>query len=74
VVVSDTGALPDTAGGAALVVAPDDAGAWAAAIDSLDEEIRADLSTRGRVHAARFTWDQTAAATVEVYRAVLGTT
>jgi len=68
-IVASTGALPDTAGDDATVVAAGDPDAWAAAIAALDDDDRhADLATRGRARAAGFTWGRTATATVEVYR------
>lgn len=71
VVTSDRGALPDTAGGAALLVDPTDVDALASAFDRLasDAALRADLARRGRARAAELTWAKTAAATLDVYRA-----
>jgi alpha-1,3-rhamnosyl/mannosyltransferase len=75
VVVSDRGALPETAGAGAPCFAPD-------AIDDLedaasrlldDPEFRAAQVARGLSHAAPFTWSRTARLTLDAYRAVLGT-
>ena len=73
VVCSDRGALPEVAGGAALVVDPADAGALAEAIRraATDEELRLDLVAKGRANAARFTWAEAARRTAAVYREAL---
>ena len=75
-VVSSAGALPETAGDAALQVAGDHSGDWAEAINRVtqDEELAAGLIRRGRLRAAEFSWDRTARETEAVYRAVLGPT
>ncbi len=56
--------LDEAAGDAALRFEPRDAGAMAAALATVvaDEAVRADLTARGRAHAATLTWDATAAA------------
>jgi glycosyltransferase involved in cell wall biosynthesis len=58
------------AGGAALLVDPLDTAALADAIRRVltDDDLRADLRRRGLAQAARFTWTQTAAATLAIYR------
>ncbi len=63
VVTSNASSLPEVAGDAALLVAPDDAEAHGNAIHELlsDERFRADLGSRGRERAKRFTWDSAAA-------------
>jgi alpha-1,3-rhamnosyl/mannosyltransferase len=74
--VSGHGALPETVGDAALVVGEDDAQSWAAALTRLagDDDLRADLRERGRLHATGFTWEAAAQATADVYRRVLDAT
>ncbi len=59
VITSTTSSLPELAGDAALLVDPEDTDAIATAMRRVldDESLRADLATRGRVQAARFTWD-----------------
>ncbi len=67
VVAARAGANPSTGGDAAVYVDPDDADAWAAAL----EETMADpasLVERGRRRAAQFTWAETARRTVIAYR------
>jgi len=70
VVTTRAGALSETAGDAALVVAPGDVDALAEALDVAvhDEAQRSILITAGRVRVGDFTWDKTAAGLVEVYR------
>ena len=55
---------------AALLVDPTDTNALAAAIARLmtDEALRRELTQRGLAQAARFSWERTAAATLELYR------
>ena len=61
VVAADTTALPETAGGAARLVAPEPEALRAALMDLLgDAAERTRLSCLGRERAAGFTWDRTA--------------
>jgi len=73
VITSNTTALPEAAGDAALLVDPEDtAGITAAMRRVLDApDLRAALSARGFAHARQFTWARTARATVEAYQAAL---
>lgn len=66
VIVSDAGALPEVVGDAAMVLPPDDAGAWARALALAD-----DGRTAGerRARAARFSWAGAARALVAAWRA-----
>ena len=70
VVTSDTSAMPETAGGCALLVDPHDpesiAGALVKACGPEGERLRAS----GLERAAEFTWDATAERTLDVYREV----
>jgi glycosyltransferase involved in cell wall biosynthesis len=72
VVTSDTSAMPETAGGAALLADPRDPESLADAIvracDSEGERLRA----AGPKRAAAFTWAVTAERTLDVYREVHG--
>lgn len=74
VVCSDTSSLPEVAGDAALLVNPTDVRALAAAIERVltDEALRASLQARGLERARRFTWEEAARRTLEVYQQVLG--
>jgi len=73
VLTSDCSALPEAAGDGALLVDPCNVGAVAEGLQRLltDEALRETLRQRGLAHAARFTWQQTAAETVAVYRRAL---
>ncbi|MDT8304553.1 MAG: glycosyltransferase family 1 protein [Anaerolineae bacterium] len=70
VVVSERGSLPEIVGEAGIVLPPDDVPAWAEALARLisDSEHRERMISRGRVQAARFTWEETAAETLALYR------
>ena len=78
VICSNTSSLPEVAGdpsagagpSAALLVDPLDTAALADALRLVltDDGLRAELRRRGLARAARFTWPQTAAATLAIYR------
>lgn len=70
--VATGSALDETAGDAALRVAPGDVEGWAEALRRLheDEALRADLVARGRTRAASFTWERAAREHVALFRAV----
>jgi alpha-1,3-rhamnosyl/mannosyltransferase len=74
VICSNTSSLPEVAGDAALLVDPTDVRALAAAITDLleDESRREEMRERGLQQAARFSWERTAAMTLEMYREVAG--
>ncbi len=67
VVASNRTALPETAGGAALLVDPENPTEIADAVvaAAADESVRSSLIAAGRARAARFTWERTARATDE---------
>jgi glycosyltransferase involved in cell wall biosynthesis len=73
VAAADATSLPEVVGDAALLVPPDDIGAWAGALWRLlaDEPLRAELRRRGLRRAAQFSYERTAQATLGVYRAAL---
>ena len=70
VACSNVSALPEVAGGAALLFDPLDDGAIVAAIDRLlaDTALAAQLGARGRERSAQLTWERTAQATFASYR------
>jgi glycosyltransferase involved in cell wall biosynthesis len=72
VLTSDRSSMPDVAGGAALLVDPENEEAIAEKIIALAENGpgRADRVARGLAHAASFSWTRTAAQVLDVYRAV----
>jgi len=69
VICSNRGSLPEVAGDAALLVEPE-AGEITAALEKIwkDEALRSGLSRRGRKRAASFSWEKTAAETLNVYK------
>jgi glycosyltransferase involved in cell wall biosynthesis len=73
VIVSNVTSLPEVAGGAALLVDPDDARELADAMDAVltDRVLRADLRERGLARAAEFSWARAARETLAVYARVL---
>lgn len=74
VVCSNSGALPEVVGDAALTVAPSDTGALANALRQVlrDAALRRTLVGRGLERAARFSWDAAAEGVARVYRTVAG--
>ena len=78
VICSNTSSLPEVAGdpsagsgpSAALLIDPLDTASLADAIRRVltDEDLRTELRRRGLARAAHFTWQQTAAATLAIYR------
>ena len=73
VVTSDCSSLPEVAGDAAILVNPTDTAAIADAIARVvsDEATRLDLRSRGLARAGEFTWERTAAQTLDLYRRVV---
>lgn len=73
VVCSNAGSLPEVAGDAAIMVDPHDVDAYIANILKLchDPAFRADHIARGHKQAAKFTWRQTAQATLQAYATAL---
>ncbi len=71
VLCSTGGALPETVGDAAELLAPLNPEAWAQAIVALlaDSSRRAELTRRGIARARGFTWPEAARRTLEVYEA-----
>jgi glycosyltransferase involved in cell wall biosynthesis len=73
VITSNVTSLPEVVGDAALMVEPTDGDALAGAIRQAltDEPLRERLREAGFARAARFSWERTAAETLDVYRKVL---
>lgn len=72
VICSRTSSLPEVAGDAAIMVAPDDVSGWANAIHQVydDAALRARLIARGRVQAARFSWHRCANTILQAIEAI----
>lgn len=70
VVTSDTSAMPETAGGAAVLSDPKDPASIARAIIEAAGPGRDRLREQGLRRAGQFTWGATAASTLDVYREV----
>jgi len=73
-VASNTSSVPEVAGDAALGVNPRSVREIAKAIERVltDLDLAERLSTRGRRQAERFSWDETARLTLQVYENVVG--
>jgi glycosyltransferase involved in cell wall biosynthesis len=74
VITSDSGSLPDLTKGAGLIVPEGDALAIADKLMTLyrDQDLRADLSTRGmKLVTSEYTWDSVAQQMFDLYTAVL---
>jgi glycosyltransferase involved in cell wall biosynthesis len=73
-VVADAASLPEIAGDAGLLIAPLDIDGWAQALCRVlaDPALARDLQARGLARARRFTWENTAWKTADVYRTVFG--
>ena len=73
VITSSVSSLPEIVGQAGLLVSPDDAAELAAAMERLwnDAPLRERLRGEALAQAARFSWQQTARATAEVYAEVV---
>ncbi len=69
-VTSNVSSLPEVVGDAAVLVNPENVFDIARGIREvlLDETLRAELIRRGRVQAARFSWERTAREVLEIYR------
>lgn len=72
VMCSSGGALPEVAGGAAIVMSSWNPGDWAERIREVmaDSSKLDDLKRRGRLRVAEFSWMDTARKTMEIYRQV----
>jgi glycosyltransferase involved in cell wall biosynthesis len=72
-VVSSTSSLPEVAGEAALPVDPRSTAGLAEALERIttDRELAQRLRGAGLARAARFSWEETARRTLEVYKSVL---
>jgi glycosyltransferase involved in cell wall biosynthesis len=67
---SNSAAMPEVVGDAAIYFDPQDVGEMAAAISRLlsDKDLRRDLSRKATERAKQYSWDETARKTIEVIR------
>jgi glycosyltransferase involved in cell wall biosynthesis len=74
VVTTNVASLPEVASDAALLVSPDDEAQLVEAMRRALSEVslRQEMVTKGRAHAADFTWTRTARQTLETYDRALG--
>lgn len=70
VIVSNTSAMPEIVGDAALRIEPEDAEGFAVAMNRLltEVDLRADMIAKGRKRVKCFSWDRAAQETIEVYQ------
>jgi glycosyltransferase involved in cell wall biosynthesis len=73
VITSDVSSMPEVAGGAALLFPPSRADALASAMMRIttDDQLRSALIHSGYDRAAQFSWQNTARATLDTYRAAI---
>jgi glycosyltransferase involved in cell wall biosynthesis len=73
VACSDAGPLPEVAGDAAVLLAPDDMRGWAETLGEIvtNPRLAQGLRARGFARSAEFSWQRTAEATRDVYREAL---
>jgi glycosyltransferase involved in cell wall biosynthesis len=74
VIAADAGAHREIVGSAGLLVAPHDPAAWKEASQRVfrEPELATNLTHAGVARAARFSWDDCAQRTLQVYRRALG--
>ena len=74
VVCSNAAALPEVAGDAALLFAPDDVETLAAELGRVltTPDLAAELARKGLAQAAKFTWERTARETLRIYEETAG--
>lgn len=72
VITSNTTSLPEVAGDAAVMVNPESVDEISQAMQQMVEqpEMRSTLISKGLIQAEKFTWQQTAQRTLEVYRSM----
>ncbi|HMR66437.1 MAG TPA: glycosyltransferase family 1 protein [Anaerolineae bacterium] len=73
VITSTASSLPEVAGSAARLVASNDAAALTGALSEVMSrpDLRLEMRAQGLRQAARFSWDQTARQTAELYTQVI---
>jgi glycosyltransferase involved in cell wall biosynthesis len=73
VITTNVSSLPEIVAEAGLLIPPDDVQALYEAMESVldDRKLGHDLSRKGTVRSAKFTWQRTAQQTLQIYRQVL---
>ena len=73
VITSNRSALPEIAGGAALLIDPENTDELAQTLCKLaaSQELRNELAAKGRAHASQFTWAKAARETWTVYQELI---
>jgi len=73
VISSDCSCMPEVAGDAAILVNPEAYSALADAMQQLieDDQLHASLSSRGIENAGKYSWENTAEQTMNVYRSLM---
>lgn len=73
VISSNTSSLPEVVGDAGILLPPSGEKEWTDAMMklSLDGKLSEELKRKGLVQASKFSWEETAKKTIEVYREVL---
>ncbi|HEY8259120.1 MAG TPA: glycosyltransferase family 1 protein [Gemmatimonadales bacterium] len=73
VITTNVSSMPEVAGDAAILVAPDDVAGLASALvrAAADHTLRADLACKGLMRAKMFSWERCARETIAVYEAAL---
>ncbi|RAX41985.1 glycosyltransferase family 4 protein [Rhizobium tropici] len=74
VLTSNRSAMPEVAGNAALLVNPANANEISNAMTRLatDTKLQANLASAGPINAARFQWDKSASALLEIFQEAIG--
>ena len=72
VVASRVSSIPEVAGEAAILLPPEEPGAWAEAIYQVatDSTLRQELIARGRIQARRFSWQRFTVQTLRILNRV----
>jgi glycosyltransferase involved in cell wall biosynthesis len=72
-VISNTSSLPEIGGSAALYFDPHISDSMRQAVERClnDDSVRSEMISKGRKHAASFSWDITAQQTAEIYNSLL---
>jgi glycosyltransferase involved in cell wall biosynthesis len=72
VICSNTSSFPETVGDAAIMVSPGDTILLSKEIDRIlaDKELQKDMIEKGLQQVKKFSWDETAAQTIEIYSSI----